>query len=98
MPSGRVAIFHLDRSILADVVKYGSSNNVAGSVLIRLHMFRMPSTLDLSKFTSLPIPSGIATKTDMDQSGSAMVQAKHEVVNEKEVIFLLSGRVLMLVL
>ena len=26
-----------------------------------------------------------------------MVQAKHEVVNEKEVIFLLSGRVLMLV-
>ena len=27
-----------------------------------------------------------------------MVQAKHEVVNEKEVIFLLSGRVLMLVL
>ena len=25
-----------------------------------------------------------------------MVQAKHEVVNEKEVIFLLSGRVLML--
>ena len=46
----------------------------------------------------LPRPSGIATKIDMDQSGSAMVQAKHEVVNEKEVIFLLSGRVLMLVL
>ena len=43
------------------------------------------------------MPSGIATKIDMDQSGSAMVQAKHEVVNEKEVIFLLSGRVLMLV-
>ena len=97
IPSGRVAIFHPDRSILADVVKYGSSNNVAGSVVDRLHMFRMPSTLDLSKFTSLPIPSGIATKIDMDQSGSAMVQAKHEVVNEKEVIFLLSGRVLIIV-
>ena len=54
--------------------------------------------LYLGRLTSFSKPSGIATKIDMDQSGSAMVQAKHEVVNEKEVIFLLSGRVLMLVL
>ena len=61
--------------------------------------FKQPSQLSFSRFTILPMPSGIATKTDdMDQSGSAMVQAKHEVVNEKEVNFLLSGRVLMLVL
>ena len=83
IPSGRVAIFHPDRSILADVVKYGSSNNVAGSVLIRLHMFRMPSTLDLSKFTSLPIPSDIVTKIEPNQSGSEMVQAKYKVKCEK---------------
>ena len=53
--------------------------------------------MSFSRFTRLPMPLGIATKIDLDQSGSAMVQAKHEVVNEKEVIFLLSGRVLMLV-
>ena len=53
--------------------------------------------LSVWRFTKPPMPSGIATKIDMDQSGSAMVQAKHEVVNEKAVIFLLSGRVLMLV-
>ena len=56
-----------------------------------------PERLRLVSAVQFPMPSGIATKIDMDQSGSAMVQAKHEVVNEKEVIFLLSGRVLMLV-
>ena len=59
-------------------------------------MFRMPSTLDLSKFTSLPIPSEIAAKTDMCENGSEMVQANgmmvqanYKIMKEKRTILLL---------
>ena len=98
MPSGIATKIDMDQSGSAMVQAKNEAVNekeviflLSGRVLISV-----PSRISSVNAVQFPMPSGIATKIDMDQSGSAMVQAKHEVVNEKEVIFLLSGRVLML--